>query len=180
MTRYLALSILAFTALWFAAEPAARASIPTPPATTSSTCPHTATDTRHFLAARTFAVSAPSGTLSLVAVGDDATRARGLMCVVRVPPGKGMIFVFPPPDRDQGFWMKDTLVALDMVFVTADGVVSQVAANVPATPAGTSDDRVARRNGFAQYVIELGAGDAARHRIVRGTKLTLPTLTAQQ
>ena len=37
-----------------------------------------------------------------------------------------MLFVFAPPDRSQGFWMKNTLVALDMVFVTAAGVVDTV------------------------------------------------------
>jgi len=101
------------------------------------------------------------------------------MCVVRVPRGKGMIFVFAPPERVQGFWMKNTLVALDMVFLTAAGTVTTVAANIPPTPRGTPDEDVARREGFGQFVIEIGAGDAARHGIVRGTKLALPALTAQ-
>lgn len=101
------------------------------------------------------------------------------MCVVRIPPGKGMLFVFAPPERVQGFWMKNTLVALDMVFVTTAGRVSTVAADIPPTPAGTPDADVARREGLGQFVIELAAGDAARHGIVRGTKLALPALTAQ-
>ena len=91
-----------------------------------------------------------------------------------------MIFVFAPPAGPQSFWMKNTLIALDMVFVDADGTVTNVAADVPATPAGTSDDRIARRAGRGLYVIELGAGDAARHRVVSGSHLAIPTLNAQE
>jgi uncharacterized membrane protein (UPF0127 family) len=155
-------------------------SAPTPAATTSTDCPAPAKDTQHFLSSAALAVRTPRGELSLVPVTQEATRERGLMCVVRIPPGKGMIFVFAPPDRVQGFWMKNTLVALDMVFVTAAGRVSTVAANIPPTPAGTPDEGVARRDGLGQVVIELGGGDAARHGIVAGTKLALPALTAQQ
>jgi uncharacterized membrane protein (UPF0127 family) len=152
---------------------------PTPPATTSRDCPSPAKDTHHFLAAAAVAVRTPRGELSLVPVTQEATRERGLMCVVRIPSGKGMLFVFAPPDRVQGFWMKNTLVALDMVFVTAAGRVSSVAAQISPTPAGTTDTDVARRDGIGQFVIELGGGDAARHGIVRGTKLALPAFTAQ-
>ncbi len=153
---------------------------PTPPPTSSSDCPTPARDTHRFLAAPAYAVHAPRGELSLVMVNRSATRERGLMCVVSVPPGKGMIFVFGPPDRVENFWMKNTLVPLDMLFVSETGVVTSVAADVPATPRGTPDDRVARRAGDGRYVIELGAGDAARHGIARGTKLALPALTAEE
>jgi uncharacterized protein len=156
------------------------AAVPARAATTSDACPTTAKNTDRFLAARAFDVRAPRGELSLVAVRDEVTRERGLMCVVRIPPGKGMLFVFAPPDRPQSFWMKNTLVALDMVFVSAAGKVTSVASDVPATPNGTADDAVARRGGFGRFVIELGAGDAARQGIVPGTKLALPALTAQQ
>jgi uncharacterized membrane protein (UPF0127 family) len=153
---------------------------PTPPATSSSDCPAPAVDTHHFLAAPALRVRTPAGELSLVAVDREATRERGLMCVVRIPPGKGMLFVFAPPDRNQDFWMKNTLVALDMVFVTASGTVDAIAADIPPTPNGTPDEAVARRQGFGRYVIELGGGEAARHGIVRGTKLVLPALTAAE
>jgi uncharacterized membrane protein (UPF0127 family) len=152
----------------------------TPPPTTSDECPASANDTRRFLNATAFAVRAPQGELTLVPVTDEAARERGLMCVVRIPRGRGMLFVFPPPDRAQTFWMKNTLVALDMVFVGASGRVTSVAADVPPTPYGTSDDAVARRGGAGQFVIELGGGDAGRHGIVAGTKLGFPALTAQQ
>ena len=152
----------------------------TPPPTTSAECPATANDTHRFLIAASFAVRTPRGELTLVPVTDEAARERGLMCVVRIPPDRGMLFVFPPPDRAQTFWMKNTLVSLDMVFVGASGRVTSVAPDVPPTPCGTPDDAVARRSGAGRFVIELGGGAAARHGIVAGTKLALPALSAQQ
>ncbi len=162
------------------AADAARAGQMPPSATTSSQCPAPDADTTHFAKATAYNVRTPHGRIALVAVRTDETRERGLMCVVHVPAGRGMLFVFPAPDRLQGFWMKNTLVGLDMVFVTADGTVSGIAANVPPTPNGTPDDAVARRQGLGRFVIELGWGDAARQGIMRGTKLILPALTAQQ
>jgi uncharacterized membrane protein (UPF0127 family) len=153
---------------------------PTPAATTSGDCPVTAVDTHRFLAASAVPVRAPRGPLELVPVTTAAARERGLMCVVRIPPDRGMLFVFTPPDRMQGFWMKNTLVALDMVFVRSEGTVSDVAADIPPTPDGTPDDAVARRAGVGQFVIELAAGQAARHGIVPGTKLALPALSPQE
>jgi hypothetical protein len=149
-------------------------------ATTSDACPDTGRDTNAFLTAATVAAHAPRGPIALVVVNDEAARERGLMCVVLVPARRGMLFVFPPPDAQQGFWMKNTLVPLDMVFVRGDGTVSSIAANVPATPSGTPDDKVARAGGLGRYVIELAAGEAARLGIVAGTKLRFPAQRAKE
>jgi len=145
-------------------------------ATSSDECPNVAVDTEKFLTGETIAVRAPRGVMKLVVVNDEATRERGLMCVVRIPHASGMLFVFSPPDVEQGFWMKNTLVPLDMVFVRGDGVVSNVAVDVPATPRGTPDEKVARASGLGRFVIELGAFDAAKLGIVKGTTLRLPPL----
>lgn len=59
-----------------------------------------------------------------VRIADDPQRRRqGLMGVEEVPPGTGMLFVFPSP-REGGFWMKDTPVALDIAYIAAGEVVS--------------------------------------------------------
>ena len=73
-----------------------------------------------------------------------------------------MIFVFSDGDADRGFWMKDTITPLDMVFVKSDGTISAIAVNVPATAPKTTDDKIARRQAIAKYVIELGAHDSER------------------
>lgn len=124
-------------------------------------------------------VKAPRATLRLAVVTTVEERARGLMGVASVAHAHGMLFVFPDGDAPRGFWMKDTITPLDMVFVGANGIVTSVAANVPATAPGTPDDRVAQRQGVGRFVIELGAGDAARDGIRSGTKLRLPDIPAQ-
>ena len=128
---------------------------------------------------RALEVRAPRGTLRLAVARTEAQRERGLMNVAYVPAGQGMIFVFSDGDIDRGFWMKDTITPLDMVFVRRDGTVSSVEVNVPATPPKTPDDKVARRSGAGQYVIELGAGQAGLFGLLPGTRLVIPPVTAQ-
>ncbi|MEA2663723.1 MAG: uncharacterized protein QOI11_667, partial [Candidatus Eremiobacteraeota bacterium] len=129
---------------------------------------------------RALVVDAPKSALRLAVADTDPRREHGLMGVAAVPPGEGMLFVFPEAaDQRRDFWMKDTIAPLDMVFVRADGTVSSVAARVPATKPGTPDSRVARRFGVGRYVIELTAGGAAAAGLRPGSRLALPALPAQ-
>jgi len=57
-------------------------------------------------------------------------RTHGLMHVAELPDGAGMWFVFES-DRTGAFWMKNTLVALDIAYVDADGLVVSIADAVP-------------------------------------------------
>ena len=116
-------------------------------------------------------VHAPQATLTLQVAKTEDERETGLMSVTNLPAHTGMVFVF---DQDQPvtFWMKDTLVPLDMVFVAADGTVRGVAANVPVVPETTPDDTIPRRSGTAKFVIELPAGDAVLDGITSGTHLS--------
>jgi uncharacterized membrane protein (UPF0127 family) len=113
--------------------------------------------------------------LALAVASDERTRELGLMCVTRLRPQHGMIFVFDD-DSVQEFWMKNTLVPLDMVWVASDGTVTHVAANVPASTRDTPDESVARRRGEGRYVIELPGGEAAIDGIRTGVTFSLPTL----
>jgi hypothetical protein len=124
-------------------------------------------------------VAAPRGTLRLAVQDTEARRERGLMGVRSVPPGEGMLFAFADGDGQHQFWMKDTLVPLDMVFVRGDGIVMATAQNVPATKPGTPDARIARRNGEGRYVIELAAGESERAGIDVGTRLIIPDIPAR-
>jgi len=127
-----------------------------------------------------FSIEAPRMTLRLAVAETDARRERGLMGVTAIPPGEGMLFVFPySSDRRLDFWMKDTLVPLDMVFLLADGTISKIAASVPATKPGTPDARIARRSGIGVYVIELRAGGAGAAGLQPGDRLSIPAIEAQ-
>jgi uncharacterized membrane protein (UPF0127 family) len=55
-------------------------------------------------------------------------QATGLMNRSSLVPDRGMIFPFEPP-REASFWMKNTLIPLDMIFVRADGTIANIEAN---------------------------------------------------
>ncbi|MFN2557866.1 MAG: DUF192 domain-containing protein [Nitriliruptorales bacterium] len=77
----------------------------------------------------------PTGEAVTVAakVADTASRrAHGLMEVPELPDGVGMLFVFRR-ERSSGFWMKDTLVPLDIAFVGPDGVLRRILRMEPCT-----------------------------------------------
>jgi uncharacterized protein len=130
-------------------------------------------------ACRALEIRTARATLHLAVAATEAQREHGLMNVRWVPPGQGMIFVFPDGDQQRGFWMKDTVTPLDMVFVQSDGTISAVAVNVPATPPKTPDDKVARRQGLGKYVIELGAGAAGQLGLLPGSVLVIPPVQSK-
>lgn len=121
----------------------------------------------------TVAVYAPKATLTLQVANTEDERELGLMSVTVLAPHTGMIFVFDADSKVE-FWMKDTRVPLDMIFVAPDGRVRDVAASVPVVAPDTPDEQIPRRSGTAKYVIELAAGEAGVDGIVRGSRLILP------
>jgi uncharacterized membrane protein (UPF0127 family) len=122
-------------------------------------------------------VKAPSETLELRVADTTSKREYGLMCVRMLPARTGMIFVFSDGDNFRDFWMKNTLIPLDMVFVSKSGLVNDVRPNVPATKVDTPDDKIPHRDGTGSYVIELAAGEAARAGISKGTLLDVSAVT---
>jgi uncharacterized protein len=98
---------------------------------------------------------------------DDASRARGLMDRRYMPADHGMLFEF---DREapETFWMKDTYIPLDMIFISRAGVVTNIAANAEplserAIPSGPPCAAVLELNGGEAAKIGLRVGDKVRH-----------------
>jgi uncharacterized protein len=118
-------------------------------------------------------VHAPKADLHLEVARTDPEMERGLMYRTAIAPHTGMLFVFQT-DAPVEFWMKNTLVPLDMIFIAADGTVRKIYAGVPAPAPNVPDEKIPREPGVAKYVIELGAGEAQRDGIVRGVRLVVP------
>jgi uncharacterized protein len=93
-------------------------------------------------------------TVRLEVAADPDARARGLMGRRSVPPGSGMVFLYPVDVRE-AFWMKDTLVPLSIAFVAADGRVVSVAEMTPCTADPCPTYAPA---GPYRYAVELAAG----------------------
>jgi uncharacterized membrane protein (UPF0127 family) len=93
---------------------------------------------------------------------------RGLMFRRQLGPDQGMLFPFPQP-RPASFWMKNTLIPLDMLFIRADGSIATIVRNaVPLSldPVGTSEPVIA--------VLELAGGRAAALGISEGDRVSWP------
>jgi uncharacterized membrane protein (UPF0127 family) len=120
----------------------------------------------------TIVVHAPKADLTLEVARTEAQREHGLMNRTSLAPHAGMMFVFPG-DGPIDFWMKDTLIPLDMVFIGADGTVRKIYHRVPVLPPGIADAKIPLEAGTAQYVIELAAGDAEVEGLANGVKLDL-------
>ncbi|KAF1712737.1 DUF192 domain-containing protein [Pseudoxanthomonas sacheonensis] len=100
---------------------------------------------------------------------DDAERARGLMFRDQLAPGTGMIFLH---DREepQAYWMKNTKIALDILyFDNARKLVAQQR-DVPPCSAGNACPPYPS-NVPARYVLELNAGEAAKLKLQNGAEL---------
>jgi uncharacterized protein len=102
---------------------------------------------------------------------DDASRARGLMDRRFMPADHGMLFEF---DREapEAFWMKDTYIPLDMIFISKTGIVTNIVANAEplserAIPSGPPCMAVLELNGGAAAKIGLKVGDKVRHPFFR-------------
>ena len=128
------------------------------------------------VALHTVTVAAPNAKLTLEVADTPDAREYGLMYRTALPAHHGMIFVFSH-DGQQGFWMKNTLIPLDMIFVRANGTIDSIADNVPASKEG--DDSVAQRMGHGKYVIELPAGEARRDGLHAGLRIKIPPLEAR-
>jgi uncharacterized membrane protein (UPF0127 family) len=92
-------------------------------------------------------------------------QATGLMNRASLDPDRGMIFPFDPP-REASFWMKNTLIPLDMIFVRADGSIANIASNtVPLSLEPVYSD------GEVAAVLELAGGRSAELGVQAGDKV---------
>ena len=98
----------------------------------------------------------------------EAERERGLMYRKELPPGRGMLFDFHR-EQQVGFWMKNTLIPLDMIFIDRRGRIVSIAQN--AKP--LSED-VIMSGGQVRAVLEVIGGTVRRLGIQPGDRVSNP------
>ena len=97
-------------------------------------------------------------------------RGRGLMFVEEMPRSAGMLFVFPD-EQMRSFWMRNTLISLDIIYADAAGQVVSIQAD--AVPL---DETPLPSDGAAQFVLEINGGLAAELGIGPGAVLSHPAI----
>ncbi|HKO54381.1 MAG TPA: DUF192 domain-containing protein [Thermoanaerobaculia bacterium] len=104
---------------------------------------------------------------------DNETRAQGLMFRDRLPEGTGMIFLFTETG-DYPFWMKNTLIPLDMIWIDEARRIAAIHHDVPPCKADPCPSYPP--NAPARYVLELAGGEAKKHNLAVGQQLTFEGL----
>jgi uncharacterized protein len=97
-------------------------------------------------------------------------RQEGLQQIAELSDDQGMWFVFDKPQM-LNFWMKDTLISLDIIFVDQDYKVVNIAHNV--LPCSEECENYFSEN-LAQYVLEINGGLAEKLGILKGDTITPP------
>ena len=97
--------------------------------------------------------------ISIELATDNASREHGLMMRTTLAADHGMLFVFPDVGM-RWFWMKNTLVTLDILYFDADRKLVSMQLNVPPCKADPCPSYPSE--GPARYVLELAAGTATQ------------------
>lgn len=118
-------------------------------------------------------ISTPAGTTIFVEIADSPdTRAQGLMFRPSMAPDRGMLFLFPEVG-DHDFWMKNTLISLDMIWLDQSGTILHLESNVPVC--ARNDDGCPRYQSphKSLQILELNAGMANKLDLAVGSQLTI-------
>ena len=99
-------------------------------------------------------------------------REKGLMFRKELPEGSGMLFDFHR-EQEVGFWMQNTYVPLDMIFIRGDGRILRIAEDTE--PLST---RIIPSNGPVRAVLEVIAGTAEKLGIAPGDRVASPIFNA--
>jgi uncharacterized protein len=97
---------------------------------------------------------------------NDSERSRGLMFRKQLPDGRGMLFDFEH-DQPVAFWMHNTYISLDMIFITGDGRILRIAERTEPL-----SDRLIPSGGPVRAVLEVIAGTARKDGLAPGDRVT--------
>ena len=97
---------------------------------------------------------------------NETQRAKGLMGVTSLPSDEGMLFVFETP-QPAHFWMKNTLIPLDIAFIDESYQIVKITSMNPLTGRASSSGKLVK------FVVETNRGWFSRNNIREGTRLVI-------
>ena len=100
---------------------------------------------------------------------DNKERTQGLMFIEKLDENDGMLFIFEK-EEGRAFWMKNTLIPLDMIFINDELQIVDIKNAVPCKqdPCALYSSKKS-----AKYVLEVNSGFAERNEVVEGSKITV-------
>ncbi len=96
-------------------------------------------------------------------------QTKGLMRVKSLPENKGMLFVFLGESR-QSFWMKNTFIPLDLLFISKDKKIVEIKPNFEPCPDGKNCPTYTSQK-RAKYVLEVNSGFCEKYQIKEGDEV---------
>ena len=116
-------------------------------------------------------IQLPGGVIIQAEIADTMKkRAEGLMYREHLAKDRGMLFTFDQP-QPWTFWMKNTKIPLDIIWMNEKKQIIHIAGNVPICTRHDDGCPQYQPNEPALYVLELGGGEAERLKLEKGTKL---------
>lgn len=141
---------------------------PAPIATKATQCPKDPTGNLKLPLGKITFLDAPgSPQVDVELARDEASRERGLMYRTSMAENRGMLFSWDD-ERVRNFWMHNTCIPLDMLYVTKEGIISGILEQVP-----TLNDSPRGVRCPVAHVLELNAGWARAHGLAPGMKLKI-------
>ncbi|MBI4922952.1 MAG: DUF192 domain-containing protein [Devosia nanyangense] len=148
---------MSISAFWRSAEPAARLAVALLVIGTVAAC---SADNRAVLH------TAKGDFAFTIEIADtNATRAKGLMFRTALAPDAGMLFDYHQ-EQPATFWMQNTLIPLDMVFISADGIVKTIHVNARPMDTTTISSEVPVR-----FVLEIAGGRSVEIGLEPGDRM---------
>jgi len=96
---------------------------------------------------------------------------KGLMNRPSLPKNSGLLFIFPD-ETNRSFWMKDTLIPLDVIFISSTGRVNEITTLNPCPEIEICQSYDSKMP--AQYVLEINAGQAEKWNMTEGDIVEIP------